>query len=177
VRFIRIGRNRLKKNQGQSLVEILVVAGLLSLMLTGIVSTVIISVNNNRKVKARTVATRLLQEGVDWVRGERDRLPWIDFEDRLLAADVFCLNSLRDGSGNLVDWYSILAPCDPTTQAVEFTTGVASTIGFKRWVEFSPNGIDSNNDNKYSMTVWIEWLEGGSPVRTSITTNLNNKPR
>ena len=65
-----------KKNKlnGFTLIEMVIVAMLLLIVIATLVSVTTVALARNRESKERTVATRLAQEGIEWIRSERDRL-------------------------------------------------------------------------------------------------------
>lgn len=72
-----------KKNfAGQSLIEILVIMGVTSLVLTSLVSAVVVGVRNSRFAKNQSLATKIAQEAMEKVRRERDQQSsWSDFDE------------------------------------------------------------------------------------------------
>lgn len=59
---------------GQSLLEVVMVAFVLVMALVALISLTTVSIARNRLAKERVVATRLAQEGLEWVKYERDRV-------------------------------------------------------------------------------------------------------
>jgi type II secretory pathway pseudopilin PulG len=79
--------------RGSTLIEILVVTFILGISVTAMVSLITMSMARNRLAKERAVATRLAQEGIEWVRAERDRLGFSGL-DVLQGGETYCLDSL-----------------------------------------------------------------------------------
>lgn len=69
---------RLKNSQGQSLVEVLVAVGAMSLLLVALLALVSLSIRNSRLAKDRAQAVALAQEGVELMRAYRD-YSWTKF--------------------------------------------------------------------------------------------------
>lgn len=69
---------RLKNSQGQSLVEVLVAVGAMSLLLVALLALVSLSIRNSRLAKDRAQAVALAQEGVELMRAYRD-YSWTEF--------------------------------------------------------------------------------------------------
>lgn len=67
-----------KDNQGQSLVEVLVAVGAMSLLLVALLALVSLSIRNSRLAKDRAQAVALAQEGVELMRAYRD-YSWTEF--------------------------------------------------------------------------------------------------
>ena len=168
---MRIGRRYIlaKSESGQSLVEVLVVAALLGLMLTAIMSVVVISVNNNRKIKVRSVATRLAQGGADWVRSSRDSLSWFEF-DVMGGADAdYCIGDLSLGWGGYGN-----SACAPVGGLDDFSVG---TNDYTRQITFTFLGNDAFGDSRYSLDVSVSWIESGSTETITVSTNIVRKPK
>ncbi len=62
----------MRKSPGQSLVEVVVAVGAMSLLLVALLTTVSLSVKNSRVAKDRTQAVALGQEGIELMRAYRD---------------------------------------------------------------------------------------------------------
>lgn len=67
-----------KDNTGQSLVEVVVAVGAMSLLLVALLALVVLSIKNSRMAKDRTQAVALAQGGVELMRAYRD-FSWIEF--------------------------------------------------------------------------------------------------
>lgn len=65
-----LNRNSIK--EGQSLFEVIVAIGISALILVGIVSLASGSVRNSSFSRNNAQATKYAQEGVEWLRGQRD---------------------------------------------------------------------------------------------------------
>ena len=62
----------MRKSSGQSMVEVIVVVGAMSLLLVSLLSLVALSIKNSRLAKDRTRAVSLSVEGVELMRSFRD---------------------------------------------------------------------------------------------------------
>jgi len=83
-------KRKKNKNRGSTLIEILVVAFILTVSLVALVSLITMSVARTRLAKERSVATRLAQEGMDWIMAERNRVGMGGMS--LTAGLTYCLN-------------------------------------------------------------------------------------
>lgn len=63
----------LSSQRGQALLEVVMVAFILLMALVALISLTTVSIARNRLAKERSVATRLAQEGLEWLKYERDR--------------------------------------------------------------------------------------------------------
>jgi len=82
---------------GQTLVEVIVATSVVALVMTAIVAIVTVSVRNTAQAKAKALATKYSQEGVEYFRQKRTDLGWESFYS-ILAEDGttfgYCLASL-----------------------------------------------------------------------------------
>lgn len=88
-----------RNQDGATLIEIVIVAGVLIMIMTAVVNLMVASLSRNRVAKERAVATRLSQEAAEWLKNEHARLGWLDFGNRLnnLGNDgSICLTTIPD---------------------------------------------------------------------------------
>ena len=85
------------RNRGQSLVEVLVAVGIISLVLVAIVAGVTLAIKNASFSKNQTSATRYAQEAMEWLRNQRDQ-DWNAFVGR--NGRAYCLNNLSWSTGS-----------------------------------------------------------------------------
>jgi Tfp pilus assembly protein PilV len=129
-------------NKGESIIEVVIVAFFLASMFTALVSLVIMSVSRNRLAKERTVATRLAQQGMEWLRSERDFLGYGDFENKMsVGSGNFCIVNTDESLG------SFSPPTCTTTNpddSGDCSKCADASLGYKRWVAvtFNPPQID-----------------------------------
>lgn len=84
---------------GQTLVEVLMVSGLVVMVLTTIVAGVVVSTRNSAFGRDQATGTRIAQEGLEWIRSERDRLGWTAFHSHIGGgSQTFCLNDTVTGT-------------------------------------------------------------------------------
>lgn len=89
---------------GQTLLEVVVVVGIMALLLTALASFMVTATARARLERQRAVATRVAQEGMDWVKLEKERADW-DTQFWPIGTNIFCvyntslydLNSTPDG--------------------------------------------------------------------------------
>ena len=87
------------KQQGQTLVELVIVLAVVGLVVTGVVSIAAISVRNARFSRDQATAARYTQEASEWIRQERNS-GWVNFYGR--AGRTYCMDSL---------YWNITNPC------------------------------------------------------------------
>jgi len=81
--------------RGESLIEVVVVASILSVALVALVSLTTTSLARNRLAKERIVATRLAQEGLEWTISERNRWGFDEIEKKVDqdSGHGYCFNT------------------------------------------------------------------------------------
>lgn len=90
VRLIKKFRQRLR---GQSLFEVVVAIAIISVVLVALISVATISVRNTSFSRNKTLASRISQETVEWLRGERDS-SWDNFFTNVSTASNWCFVDL-----------------------------------------------------------------------------------
>lgn len=141
---MRKGYNNLQ--QGDSLIEVLVVSFILMTTLVALTSLTTISVARNRLSRERVVATRLAQEGLEWLKSERDRLGYDTFATTVfpIDGDDYCIPL---ASGLLEA--PVGSPADPKT----LDACKVATTPYYRWVRMD---IDDTND-RITLMVSVWW--------------------
>jgi hypothetical protein len=82
--------------KGQSLVEVLIAVLVVTLVLTAIVVSVLVSLKSVRFSQHKSRAAFLGQEGIEWVRGERQGLGWGEFVNYASETGAnYCLETLE----------------------------------------------------------------------------------
>jgi len=79
------------RHSGQSLVEVVVVTGIVMLVLVALVAGAMMAVRNSQFSRARTRAMQLSREATEWIRSER-REGWSEFANH---SGTFCLQGLE----------------------------------------------------------------------------------
>lgn len=141
---------------GQSLFEVVLALGLITLIMTAVVGVASLSIVNSSYAKNKTLSTRLSETTLEWVRGERNN-GWDDFS----------LQSLPEGAGQTrcfqtLSWEdSKLGTCDETEY-------IPDTF-IKREIDFSPVDLVT-----IEVTVRIYWMSGGGYHEVNSSTLLTN---
>jgi len=123
--------------KGQSLVEVVVAVGAMSLLLVALLSLMSLSLRNSRLAKDRAQAAALAQEGVELMRSYRD----YDWSELLVLADGTNYNL-------------------PGNWVVE--DGLSAVCGLERCVQLTtlPAG-------QIEVSVSVAWKEGGQVFTTN----------
>jgi type II secretory pathway pseudopilin PulG len=149
------------RSSGQTLIEVLLVTGVMALLLTALVSVMTTSIARNRLSQERSVAVRLAQEGVEWFRGERDRLGWNQFISELGSSTNICL---PDASVAVDDNAEMrFRECD----VVSYNTDYINQIYWRDLVLYYQNS-SPNAPEHYEVMIRVDWNgNNGSPVEVS----------
>lgn len=97
--------SKIRWNLGQTLVEVVAITGILVIVLVAMVAGVSRSVGQNQVSVDRTLATRLAQEPMEWVRFWRDRIGFTPLLSELVGGTngttvTYCLVNLpKDEAG------------------------------------------------------------------------------
>lgn len=100
---------------GQSLIEVTFAAAVVALVLVGILSTVIASLQSARISLEQSQATQWANATTEWIRGQRDAQGWGVFYGSLIARgnpQTYCLTALPS---TFASWLSLpLGACGET---------------------------------------------------------------
>jgi type II secretory pathway pseudopilin PulG len=147
-----------KKNQGSTLIEIIVATGIVALVMTSVVAVVTVSVRNSAQAKAKGIATKYSQEAMEFFRRQRTQLGWESF------VKVF------QDDGSTIDYCLTAIPADSvafeTLQGGDCapTAFVDSRNIFQRHAEVQVVSSDQVN-----VTVQVTWLDGEVNRESHIT--------
>ena len=110
--------------KGQSLFEVVIALGVVTLITVGIVILTINSIRNSTFSKNKTLASKYAQEAIEWVRGEREKNSSEFLDNVVYGGGVYCLDDLSwTNVGVCVDEY--IAGTN-LTREVLFTTSLLS---------------------------------------------------
>ena len=141
---------------GQSLVEVVLALGLITLIMVTVVAAASISITNSSFSKNQTLSTRLSETTLEWLRGERNE-NWENFLFQALSEgteQTRCFTTLS--------WEnSKLGNCG----SAEY---ISDTF-LKREVDFY-----LVNESAVGVTVRIYWIDAGGYHEVSSSTYLTN---
>ncbi|MBI4029222.1 MAG: prepilin-type N-terminal cleavage/methylation domain-containing protein [Candidatus Blackburnbacteria bacterium] len=135
--------------RGQALLELIVVLLVLGLMITAVVSVVTNSVRNARFAKDQAQASRFAQEGLEWIRAQRDT-GWTNFQSK--TDRTYCMQTLS---------WALQSNCT-STQTISGT-------GFVRNSTLAT--VDSNT---VSVDVKVSWNDSMGSHQARQSTYLTN---
>ncbi|OGE08917.1 hypothetical protein A3A60_01010 [Candidatus Curtissbacteria bacterium RIFCSPLOWO2_01_FULL_42_26] len=144
---------QLLSRRGQSLIEVVVSAGISVILAIALISTSLIVQKSARAAKNNTQATKLAQESIEQMRVFRDRKGF----DALTIST--CL-ALKDADQADISMWSL-------TEVAGCSESIAGTF-FKREISIQDKGI-----NNKLVTVNIKWSESGGEKFVSSQTILS----
>ncbi|MEK7513538.1 MAG: hypothetical protein AAB430_00120 [Patescibacteria group bacterium] len=143
-----------KLNSGQSLVEMVVAVGMMSLLMVALLSVTSLSIKNTRLAQSRTQAVGLVQEGVELMRAYRD-FNWNGFYAKANGQSYVLLDNWTVETGL-------------TQTGCSQTSYFDASNFFSRCVKLST--IEAGN---VSVEVTVYWQEGSQLKQVVQSTNLS----
>lgn len=142
-----------KNSQGQSFIELIAALVVVSIVLTAIVGLITKSIANATAARNKTLATSYAQEGLEWLRAERD-LGWTAFYGR--TNNSWCIVSLSWTTGG-----SHSGACS--------NSNVIAGTQFVRTLTFA-NRTASSVDARMT----VSWRDGSGTHESTATTIFTN---
>ena len=142
-----------RKNFGQTLIELLMALGAGVLIVVAIVGGVVMEGKNSQFAKNQNLATRYAQEGIELIRSQRDKLNWSAFYANY-SGKPQCI----DNGGNFT---LMSGNCTPNVGNNFFTRSATFT-------DSAQTGIN------LSITVTVSWQDSSGTHRSSQTTVLTS---
>lgn len=136
---------------GQSLLEIIVAAGVAVLLIGGLVVGTTVSLRTSQYGERRSRAIKYAQEGIELTRSSRDGLPW----DAFIARDTNSNEAIGTITCLGSDGVYASGPC-----------GVNIGTAFTRSVSFNWN----NTKGRMEVTVTVSWNEAGKTTDVTLDT-------
>lgn len=137
------------KTGGQTLFELVIAIAVAIVVVTGIAAVVTLSLRNANFARDQAQATRFAQDGLEWLRSERDK-DWDSFYSHTGTSLTWCLNNLG--------W---------TSPGACGTSRISGTF-FSRWVEFSV--VEPNKS--LNVQVRVSWTDNQGTHQSRIDTVL-----
>jgi len=141
---------------GQSLMEVVLALGLITLIMTTVVAAASISITNSSFSKNQSLSTRLSETTLEWFRGERNE-NWEDFLSQALS-----------GGSQQTRCFTTLSWEDSKLGSCSDTEYIPNTF-LKREVDF--NLVDQST---IGITVRIYWQDAGGYHEVNSSTYLTN---
>ena len=154
----------MKKSSGQTLVEMVVAVGMVSLVLVAIVSGIAISIRNSRFSKNKALATRFAQEGVEKFRFYRDEYGWEPF-----------LSVMQDGDA---DYCFADFPASLETISIhEGSCTADDTISGTEYARYATVTVTTIPSIWVDVVIGVSWYEGAVPHSVELPTRFNDWTR
>jgi Tfp pilus assembly protein PilV len=159
-----------RSQSGQTLIEIIIATGIVSLIMTALVALMTSSVINTAQAKAQSLATKYGQEGVELIRQERTLMGQSAFADAVIA-DGTPVN----GVTHVI--YCLPNPLPTTQLAFEALTSAACTTATNQYVDsrrlFQRYAdiyvTDSGTTTAVKISIYVQWSESGK-LKQSVQT-------
>jgi Tfp pilus assembly protein PilV len=149
-----------RSNSGQTIIEVIIAAGIVALVLTAVVAAVTSSVKNTALAKSKTVAVKFSQEGVEFFRNQRAALGWEAFGKFFQdTGTTFCLASIPSTISQL------------TAGACTTHDYVDSKSTFQRSAVITLSTSGSTITN-IKVVVTVTWVDGSVTKTSTITQNF-----
>lgn len=140
-------------NQGQSFIELIAALLIVSFVLVALVTLVTKSIANTAFSRNKALATSYTQQGIEWLRGERDK-DWATFYAK--TANPWCIVSLNWASNGSHQGSCSAANTIPGTPFIR-------TITFIR-----------TNSSTVDATIMVSWSDGNGTHQSVSTTTFTN---
>lgn len=154
---------RLRSQDGQTLIEIIIAVGLVVLVLTSISAGVAISVRNNRHAKSMEEAKQYAREGSEWLRRMRDQLGWDSFAQAVRAdgaSVTYCLASLPQSGAAFI---ALGNQACTTSQVINGTV-------FNRSMSLTTSA--GSIPDTVTAVISVSWNDGGKSFASQSTVTL-----
>lgn len=151
----------MKRESGQSLFELVSVVFVISMGLLALVSLSARAVSNTSQSRDKSIAGRLTQEGIEWIRSERDRVNWATFRNSYssVAGVTYCLNVL-----SATTW----------TQNTGCSSGMVVSLNGQPSNFVRSALLTRTSDDSVNVIVVTNWVDGTGSRESRVTTTLTS---
>ena len=169
--------------KGQSLMELVIVIAVVVIVIGALVFATIASLRNAQFAKNQAQASKLAQEGLEWVRTGRDRNKGInDLDSSVTNWDTIWGYQISGGPDTFCNSSSIIKQCyfkilsDGSliyiNSSSAFPSGFAESIqpNFERAITLSDDSASS--DKQKTVTAIVTWTDFSGPHESKLTTIL-----
>ena len=148
-----------KLNAGNSLVELLIAAMIISLVLVAVATTMMFSLKREALNRYRQTAVELASQAIEHLSFERARLGWEGFLDKYELYENYCFG--EDLSGEVEEHQDTECSYDEPDHVIP-----KMGVGFLRDVEIVEDANPITQVVKLTVTVDIEWKPDGGDTIT-----------
>lgn len=152
---------KLKSRSGQAMVELILTLSVALVIVTTIVAVVTVSLRNAYFARQQVVATHFAQEGLEWVRAQKES-GWSTISDKSgTSLQRYCISNLS--------WPSTVLPC-PAYGSPQYITNTK----FTRDLELiNKDFIPSISGNEtIEATVTVSWTDSLGSHKSKLTTQF-----
>ncbi|MEK6952488.1 MAG: type II secretion system protein [Nanoarchaeota archaeon] len=142
----------MNNKSGFTLLEVLVVIGILSVFLLSAVTVSIVSVRNLKNSENKILASRYAEGLIEWLRGEKEA-DWDDLKTNRLG--IWCFKDEP-----IIDWPSSQSPLGCQNQKI-------NNLLFQRKASIS---VSDTDPNRLLVEVNISWNEGEEIITIPVNT-------
>ena len=157
--------------RGQTLVEAVVALGIVLMVITALVVITTTALNRSKLVEERLQAQKYSQEGIEWIRAEKDNNDWADFLGRLGPPwgipKTYCFNVSPIPAA-----WPAEGGCGDYDLADIFMREAALNV-----VEPNDNCQSGPNSKCIEVKMTVSWQEGGRTHTSEQTTYLTDWER
>lgn len=147
---------------GQTIIEVVIATGVVAMVMTAVVAIISVSLRNTTRAKAKALATKYTQEGIEYFRAQRNLLGWESMFQTIqqgAGGNTYCMSTLPySGNGGLASLAN--RACLPN----EF---VDSRQIYQRRAEITISGTDT-----ITITVTVTWNDGDRTQTSNATVEL-----
>lgn len=150
----------MKKRSGQTMLELVMALTVALVIITAIVSVVTVSLRNSIFAKQQAEVTRFAQEGMEWVRTEKEK-DWGTFYSKSgVATQRFCINALTWPNPD------IRVPCSGSSY-------IGSTIYYRdlELIQREKLGLAGDNET-VEATIIVSWNDSRGRHSSRLTTQF-----
>lgn len=141
--------HRFRHESGQTLIEVIIAAGLIVLVLTTLASGVAIGVKNSRIAKEQAQAKEYVRQSLEWIRNMRDQAGWETFYSiSKPSPGIYCLDTLPTTYTEYNNWPASSQGCG---------TNYVLAGQYKREMT-----IEKSGNSTVTATVTVKWQDGGT---------------
>jgi type II secretory pathway pseudopilin PulG len=159
----------LSENFGQMLVEVVVVLGVVVLLVTGIISGVTYSLKASQNARARSLAIKYVQQGMETARQDREN-SWYAFKNLTGSSITYCLGSNDTTFTAVPNLLTITS--DPVTDCAGNVHDPSLKFALTRYATFTWQPDGNNPVDKMRVTVTVNWNESGTQRKSQASSDF-----
>lgn len=153
-----------KRRTGQTIVEVVIATAVVGVVMTALAAIITVSLQNTTRAKAKALATKYTQEGIEYFRAQRSLLGWesmVQVIQQGSGGSTYCMNTLPYTQYGGLEQLANRA-CLPH----EF---VDARQIYQRSAQIFTTGADT-----LSITVTVSWNDGARLQTSTATVELKN---